>query len=188
VPNGDISSADIFFVSRNRHYRNSGDRRCEPAPFMLLEKQKKGPLQAQLMSSGCMLSTSRAARKNSAVQSPFPPPSRAGNGAIGGVLNFDPKWQLNRAGLLLQNGVVYVAFGSHGDNGPWHGWILSYDATTLSRISAYCSTPNGFGSGVWMAGTGLAADVIDSVNNLMGGCSSLRAMVRLTPRRLTPTR
>jgi len=34
----------------------------------------------------------------------------------------------------------------------------------LSQISAYCATPNGLGSGVWMAGTGLAADVIDSVN------------------------
>jgi len=87
-----------------------------------------------------------------------------GNGASGGVLRFDAKWQLNRSGLLLQNGVVYVAFGSHGDNGPWHGWVLSYNAATLSQISTYCATPNGLGSGVWMAGTGLAADVIDSVN------------------------
>src|SRR6266581_4845996 len=88
--------------------------------------------------------------------------------ASGAVLNFDPKWQLNRAGLLLQNGVLYVAFGSHGDNGPWHGWVLSYNAATLSQISAYCSTPNGLGSGVWMSGTGLAADVIDSVNKPYG--------------------
>jgi len=94
--------------------------------------------------------------------------SGTGTGSSAGVLPFDPKWQLNRAGLLLQNGVVYVAFGSHGDNGPWHGWVLSYSASTLQKLSAYCTTPNGFGSGTWMAGTGLAADVIDPVNKPYG--------------------
>jgi hypothetical protein len=73
-----------------------------------------------------------------------------GNGTSGGVLNFDPKWQMNRAGLLLQNGVLYLAFGSHGDNGPWHGWLLSHNAATLKQVSAYCTTPNGSGSGIWM--------------------------------------
>jgi hypothetical protein len=94
--------------------------------------------------------------------------SGTGTGSSGGVLAFDSKWQNNRAGLLLQNGVVYIAFGSHGDNGPWHGWIFSYNATTLQRLSAYCTAPNGFGSGTWMAGSGIAGDVIDSVNKPYG--------------------
>src|SRR5258708_23384134 len=87
-----------------------------------------------------------------------------GNGSSGGTLNLDSKWQNNRPGLLLQNGVVYLGFGSHGDNGPWHGWILSYSATTLQRLGVYCSTSSGSGSGIWMSGSGLAADVIDAVN------------------------
>ncbi|HEX4770402.1 MAG TPA: chitobiase/beta-hexosaminidase C-terminal domain-containing protein, partial [Bryobacteraceae bacterium] len=91
-----------------------------------------------------------------------------GNGSSGGVLKFDPKWQNNRAGLLLLNGIVYVAFGSHGDNGPWHGWIFGYNAKTLAQTGVFCTTSNGIGSGVWMAGSGLAADVVDPVNSPFG--------------------
>lgn len=91
-----------------------------------------------------------------------------GNGSSGGVLNFDPKWSNSRAGLLLQNGVVYIAFASHGDNGPWHGWVLGYNATTLRQTGAYCTTPSGIGGGIWMAGTGIAGDVVDPANHPFG--------------------
>ena len=91
-----------------------------------------------------------------------------GNGSSGGVLNFDLKWENNRPGLLLLNGILYIGFGSHGDNGPWHGWILSYNAANLHQISALCLSPNGEGSGVWQGGAALAADVPDPVNHPYG--------------------
>ncbi|MGB8535840.1 MAG: chitobiase/beta-hexosaminidase C-terminal domain-containing protein, partial [Acidobacteriaceae bacterium] len=82
-----------------------------------------------------------------------------GNGSSGGTLNWDPLWENNRTGLLLLNGIVYIGFASHGDNGPWHGWILAYSASTLTQTGAWCSTPNAAGAGIWLSGTGLAADV-----------------------------
>jgi hypothetical protein len=82
-----------------------------------------------------------------------------GNGSSGGTLNWDSKWQNNRTSLLLLNGIVYIGFGAHNDNGPWHGWILAYNASTLNQTGAWCSTPNAAGAGIWMGGTGLAADV-----------------------------
>jgi len=82
-----------------------------------------------------------------------------GNGSSGGTLTFDTLWENNRPGLLLQNGILYIGFAAHGDNGPWHGWILAYNAKTLAQTSAYCSSPNGAGSGIWMSGSGLAADL-----------------------------
>jgi hypothetical protein len=91
-----------------------------------------------------------------------------GTGSVGGTLSFDPLWENNRTGLLLLNGIVYIGFAAHGDNGPWHGWILGYNAATLTQTGAYCATPNGYGSGVWMSGAGLAADVIDPVNAPFG--------------------
>ncbi len=91
-----------------------------------------------------------------------------GNGSSGNVLQFDPKWANSRAGLLLQNGILYIAFGSHGDNGPWHGWIIGYDASTLRQTGAFCASPNGTGGGIWMAGGGLPGDVPDASGHPYG--------------------
>ena len=87
--------------------------------------------------------------------------SGTGNGSVNGQLTFDPQWENQRPALLLLNGIVYVGFASHGDNGPWHGWILGYNATTLQQTGAYNSSPNGVGGGFWMSGGGLAADVLN---------------------------
>ena len=91
-----------------------------------------------------------------------------GNGSTGGTLSLDPEWANQRAGLLLLNGIIYIAFGSHGDNGPWHGWLLGYNEQTLKQTGAFCTTPNGVGAGIWMGGAGLAADVLDPVNHPYG--------------------
>jgi outer membrane protein assembly factor BamB len=67
---------------------------------------------------------------------------------------------LQRPGLLLANGMVYLGFGSHQDGGDYHGWVVAFDAATLEQKHAFCTTPDdedGEG-GVWQAGNGLAAD------------------------------
>jgi hypothetical protein len=81
-----------------------------------------------------------------------------GSGSQGGILSFDAKYQLNRPGLLLSKGVLYAAFGAHCDIGPYHGWVIGYDASTLARRNAYATTPNGWAAGIWQSGNGLAAD------------------------------
>lgn len=91
-----------------------------------------------------------------------------GTGSSGGVLRWDPEWENNRPGLLLQNGIVYLGFAAHGDNGPWHGWVLAYNAATLAQTGAWCTSPNGTGSGIWMSGSGLAGDIPDPVNHPYG--------------------
>ena len=83
-----------------------------------------------------------------------------GSGSTSGTLPFDTQWENQRPGLLLLNGYVYIGFAAHGDNGPWHGWILSYNASTLQQSGAWCTSPNGIGSGLWSSGAGLAADTL----------------------------
>ena len=82
-----------------------------------------------------------------------------GVGSSGGVLSFDPKYENQRPGLLLLNGIVYIGFGSYCDIGDWHGWIMAYNTASLKQTSAFTTTPNSEGSGVWLSGTGLAADL-----------------------------
>lgn len=84
--------------------------------------------------------------------------SGTGAGSSGGIITFDPERQNQRCGLSLINGVVYIAWSSHCDLGPYHGWILGYDASTLAQVAVYNDTPNGSNGGIWMSDDGVAAD------------------------------
>ncbi len=92
-----------------------------------------------------------------------------GDGTDGsGHVPFNPLRQMNRCGLLLANGVVYFAYASHGDNGPYHGWLLGYNAQTLAPAGVYNSTPNGGLGGFWQSGAGPATDASGSIFLLTG--------------------
>src|SRR5216683_8226469 len=60
-----------------------------------------------------------------------------GDGSVNGVIAFDAQRQNQRQGLTLLNRFVYVTFSSHCHWGPYHGWILGYDATTLQQQVVY---------------------------------------------------
>ncbi len=78
-------------------------------------------------------------------------------------ITFDPLRQNQRAGLALVNGVVYVAYASHGDNPTYYGWVVGYSASSLAQVSVFNDDAgSGFG-GIWMSGGAPAAD---SSNNL----------------------
>ena len=90
--------------------------------------------------------------------------------AGGGVRNdgngnvvFDPLINLQRSGLLLAGGTVYVAFASHGDFDPFNGWLLGYDAHSLKQVIAYAPDVDGSGGSVWQAGGGPAADASGNI-------------------------
>ncbi len=119
-----------------------------------------------------------------------------------GKIVFDAQLQLNRPALLFLNNQVYVAFGGHGDynykplphvpvlNDPekasyYHGWVMSFDATTLQLVNIFNTTKDlswgpvmnndgtvatdgsgnpeyywreGWGGAIWQSGQGLASD------------------------------
>ena len=81
-----------------------------------------------------------------------------GEGSRDGNLVFDPLRENPRAGLLLSNGMVYLSWASSCDVGPYHGWVMAYDARTLKQRGVFNTSPNADDSGIWASDTGIAAD------------------------------
>jgi hypothetical protein len=86
-----------------------------------------------------------------------------GTGSSGGNVAFDPLLENQRPALLLNGATIYIAFGSHNDVAPWHGWVLGYNATTLQQTMKYNATANGNGGGIWQGGGGLATDTTGDI-------------------------
>ena len=89
--------------------------------------------------------------------------SVTGTAGTSGVLTFDPKIEQQRASLALAGGQVIIAWSSHEDINPYHGWIMAYDAKTLARSGIFCVSPDGVQAGVWQAGR---APVVDATGNV----------------------
>jgi hypothetical protein len=81
-----------------------------------------------------------------------------GDGSTGGMVAFDPLRENPRAALLLANGTVYLSWASSCDVGPYHGWVMAYDAQTLKQNSVINVSPDADDSGIWASDTGIAAD------------------------------
>ena len=91
-----------------------------------------------------------------------------GDGSDGANISFEPLRQNQRPALLLTQGVVYIAFASHGDYGPYHGWLLGYDAATLQQVAVFNATPNGGAGGIWQSGGGPSADTSGNIYVITG--------------------
>lgn len=70
-----------------------------------------------------------------------------------GIITFPKNIAIQRSGLLLVNGKVYIGWA-----GVWHGWIMAYEAQTLKRKRILNTTPDAWKGGVWASGNGFAAD------------------------------
>jgi hypothetical protein len=75
-----------------------------------------------------------------------------------GGATFSPLSQNQRAGLALVNGVVYVAYASHGVNPTYYGWVVGYSASSLAQVSLFNDDPGSAFGGIWMSGGAPAAD------------------------------
>jgi hypothetical protein len=91
-----------------------------------------------------------------------------GVGSINGVVTFDPEDQLQRPGLALVNGVVYIAWGSFCDHTPAFGWLMGYNETTLQQVGVYNTNANGSLGSIWQSGVGISADADNNLYVMSG--------------------
>ena len=87
----------------------------------------------------------------------------------GGEIRLDTTQQKQRAALLLKDGVLYIAVATNREtDNRLHGWLLAYDAATLTQKAVWNVTPNSHNGGIWQAGSGLAADGTGNVYVMTG--------------------
>jgi hypothetical protein len=103
--------------------------------------------------------------------------------AVNGVVSFNPGSQNQRPSLAFVNGVVYIAWASHEDEDPWHGWIIGYAVVSnaLAQVGIFNTTPNTVNvdgapatyarGGIWMSGGAPAADTNNNLFLITGNGS-----------------
>jgi len=87
--------------------------------------------------------------------------------------NFNSLHQLNRPGLLflspgttnnnVTNPTVYMAFGSNSCNDDSTGWVLAYNAGTLTQTAVFNDSPQHGLASIWQTGNGIAADEFGNI-------------------------
>ena len=104
--------------------------------------------------------------------------------------NFNVQYHLQRPALLLNNGNVYVAFGSHGDNNTWQGWLMAYNAKSLAQEWVWHSTDPTSGNNegaIWASGNGPAVDAsgniyVETANGTFDGVSNFSdSVIKISP-------
>jgi hypothetical protein len=89
------------------------------------------------------------------IQATVPGDSGGGTSVV-----FNSLYQNQRSGLVLTDGAIVIAWGSHCDNylWPWNGWVMAYNASSLTQTAVFNDTPNGTDGGIWMSGGAPAVD------------------------------
>jgi hypothetical protein len=70
-------------------------------------------------------------------------------------VQFEPFQELQRPALLMMNGVIYAAFGSHCDREPYEGWIVG--VSTAGHVTTKWAA-SAHGGSIWQSGGGLVSD------------------------------
>jgi hypothetical protein len=85
-----------------------------------------------------------------------------GDGSVGGIVSFNSQLHHQRPGIAGYGGKIILAFASHEDATPYHGWVLVYQASNVQhQLAVFNSTPNGLNGadgGVWGGGGAPAVD------------------------------
>jgi hypothetical protein len=98
-------------------------------------------------------------------------------------LTFASWVQHQRGALALLGGTLYVPYGSFGDCGDYHGWVLAVPTATPGALTAFATS--GTGDGIW-APAGIVSDgasLFVSTGNSLGAQSWVdgEAHLRLGP-------
>ena len=143
-PNG-----TIFLVSMTKDSSNNYHHRLHALDLVTHAELNGGPTEVQASVSG------------------------TATGSVGGTVTFVPSQYKERASLLLLGGTIYTTWASNCDDPNYTGWVIGYNEASLQRqsvlnVTANGTTQGGKEGGIWMAGSGPAADSAGAIYLLVG--------------------
>jgi hypothetical protein len=142
----EIVSGVAHYVER-LHAINLSDGTDSIAPLLLGDTVYNGATNSYTINTSIYVYGSGAG----SVTDPY-------NGTGEQVVQFNAMRQLQRPGLTLSNGMLYLAFGSNGDVNPAHGWLVGVDPVSLAIVGVLNTTPNGNLGSIWQSGDRVASD------------------------------
>lgn len=160
VPIADISTAGNIYNNVGIESTPVIDRTAGPAGtlYLVARTKENGTYVQRVHALELATGVDRLPSVTIAASVPGSAPDATTDATGRRVITFDPKLQQQRAALALSNGVVLVAWGSHEDLPPYHGWIMGFDAATLALVGALAVTPDVYGGGIWQGGRAPALD------------------------------
>jgi uncharacterized repeat protein (TIGR03806 family) len=159
VPNGDLGTTDI-----TPEVGITSTPVIDPVTstiYVVVKTKEPGPVYVNRLHALDLGTGTERANFNSPNvigATNYPGVGNGDNDGNGHVL-WNPLKSHCRPALTLLNGAVYMSFASHGDNGPYHGWMMAYNATNIAQqVGIYNATPNGAQGGFWDGGGGPSVD------------------------------
>jgi hypothetical protein len=108
----------------------------------------------------------KAANSPILIQGTYP-----GTGDGSTTTTFVARYELQRTGLALINGTVYIAWAAHEDTLPYYGWLMGYTygaSSGFTQVSVFNVAPNVRRGGIWMGGGAPSADASGHVYVVTG--------------------
>jgi hypothetical protein len=102
------------------------------------------------------------------------------SGGANPLIPFSAEKENVRMSMQLVGNVVYVAYASHADFRPYHGWVIGFDKTTLQPIKVLNTAPNADGVGIWESGGGLSFDAQGFMYFATGNAFTLGPVIGIT--------
>jgi uncharacterized repeat protein (TIGR03806 family) len=159
IPNGDVGTTDI-----TPEVGITATPVIDPVSstiYVIVKTKEPGPVYVHRLHAldlGTGAERTNFNSPNVVGATNYPGVGTGDNDGAGHVL-WNPLRSHARSALTFLNGAVYMAFASHGDNGPYHGWMMAYNATNLAQqVGVYNATPNGGLGGFWDGGGGPSVD------------------------------
>jgi hypothetical protein len=161
----DVATDTLYVVAKTKEVRNQGGQPVTHYVFKLHALDTRNGADKAVVTMGDTTLIGGLYNNVTTVAVPG-----TGADSVSGVVRFDALREHQRPGLALDHNMVYVSFASHGDNGPYHGWIIAYSALSpipgsgLSQLAVFNTSPDGGLDGIWQSG---GAPSIDPNGNLI---------------------